>query len=79
MTTQNIANVTPTPPEPNGTKTQYGTPVSPYLADQERMDRISAYLESKTGGEFRRPRVLARALDALEKELGPDFFNSKAA
>jgi hypothetical protein len=48
---------------------QTGTPVTPSKFDQDRMDRLGLVLEGMYRGEFRRPAVLSRALDALEREL----------
>lgn len=62
-------NIHPTPPVPADTRRQSGVPVTPSRFDQERMDRLGETLERKYKGEFRRPAVLARALDALEREL----------
>jgi hypothetical protein len=51
-------------------KSQETTTVRTTPADVERMDRLARKLERKhPGAHYKRPGVIAKALDALEKEF----------
>ena len=56
------------------TKSQETTPVRATAADIARMDRLVPKLEKRhRGSTFKRPGIITKALDALERELSkPD-------
>lgn len=52
------------------TKSQETTPVRATAADIARMDKLAPKLEKRNrGSKFKRPGVITKALDALEREL----------
>lgn len=60
-------------------KTQETTSVRALPADAERMDKLVPKLEKRhRGATFKRPGVITKALDALERELSKPVEQAQA-